>query len=865
MAKTVPIYDRAMHEARAYWRDRRHEMSFAAQIALDHPRPRDGRREMAVFERELDREADAALERLTGGEPSLLYTALVSGLRICCYKYTGGPETTLLSASRRVEGGAAGLVPVAGAVDGRASFKDTLLATRALLAGGFKHQRYPLSRILLDLEGDRRPEHLSLVASMAGFSDEVVGEPCDIEVRFDREDGATTAGFRFDGRIYDAETIARFAECLDAVLRRGLAELDAPIAGLDPDDGDGVEGPGGEDRPGAPIHELIEARAREHPERTAIVDRDRATTYRALLADADRVADTLAGLPLDRRKPIGILIDAGAELVVSMLAVLRAGMAFAPVKALEAGDALGATLGALGCEGILCRRELLADLGGIGGSPGTVVHAVTVDYTAPDGGEDAAPLAVTRAVIAGGAVRGDAEGSTGRGTGAGTSGETAAVLVHHHRDGLTSSAVGHAALARLTGWLNCRLGIGHEDRCLLSPCLDSAELLYDTLGMLAAGASVEIAGPSDAQTLTGLLDRLLAGPITVWDLPSGLAHNLMAGIRDRREQRAEGAGPRVILLSGEKQDTGLADELRRCFPGAQVLGLYAHPAVGIWSTYFPLDAVRGDEAGHPVAHGIPGFPHRVVNAMGETAPLHTVGALLLGGAEPGGEPVGTGLRAVRLGGGRLRWLRAEDHLLERRGCRIELTGIEAELRRHGHVHAAEVTAVPAGRGADREVAAFVIADQDRITAEEVRDHLVRSDAIDLIPDRVVLLAEFPLAIDGALDRDALLARAAEADAPDGRGAGNGEVEKRLRPIWLEALQLEEVGDGDSFFARGGNSLKATILIARIREEFGVDLSVQDFFREPSIDGVGHVRASGPPRGSGTGYERSNRRTEAVRR
>lgn len=858
MVKTAPIYDRTMHEARTYWRDRRHEMSFAAQIPLDHPRPRDGQRDLATLERGLDRAVDGLLERLTGGKPALVYTALVSGLRICCYKYTGRPEVTLLSASRRVEDGVANLVPIAGAVDRRASFKDTLLATRELLAGGFKNQNYPFPRMLLDLGKDQRPEDLSLVVSMTGFSDEVADAACDIALRFGRTAGLTTARLRFDRRIYDTATIARFFECFNAILRRGLAEMATPITELDPDWDDGAEGAarvedttvrGASSSPGnASVHELIEARAKEHPERAAIVDRDRVTTYEALVTDADRIADALADLAIDRRKPVGILIDAGAEMVVSMLAVMKAGMAFAPIKALAAGDGLGETLRTLGCESILCKRELLSDLDKIDGSLGNAAHAVTVDYTALDG-EGVALLKVTRAAIAGGVVQGDpGERDAGERTETGPGREIAAVLVHPGGDGLALSAVSDAALTRLVGWLNSRFGIGPADRCLLSPFRDSSEQLYDTLGMLAGGASVEIADPSDVQNQTGLADRLLAEAITVWDLPTGLAQNLMAEIHARRDQRADLAGPRAILLSGEKQYPSLADQLRRCFPAAQILGLYASPAVGIWTTHFALDAdaagaVADGAVGQPIAYCVPGFTHRVVNALGEAAPPHAVGNLLLSGPEPNRELVDTGLRAAGLGGKRLRWLRAEDHVLDKRGCWIELTDIEAELCRYEHVHAAEVTVVSAGRrGVDCEVAAFVIADQDQVTVEKVRDLLVQSDAVDLIPDRVVLLDEFPLAIDGAIDRDALIARLLAPGTSDGGRCGveNEQVQKRLRPIWLDALQRDEVDDDDNFFAMGGNSLKATILIARIRDEFGVDLSVQDFFREPSIGGVGQV-------------------------
>ena len=571
-------------------------------------------------------------------------------------------------------------------------------------------------------------------------------------------------------------------------------------------------------------------------------------------------------------------------MIVSMLAVMKAGMTFAPIKALAAGDGLAETLRALGCESILCKRELLPDLDKIDGSLGNAAHAVTVDYTALDG-EGVAPLEVTRAAIAGGVVQGDAgERDAGERTEAGPGREIAAVLVHPCGDGLALSAASHAALTRLVGWLNGHLGIGPADRCLLSPFRDSSEQLYDTLGMLAGGASVEIADPSDVQNQTGLLDRLLAEPITVWDLPTGLAQNLMAEIRARRDQRADLAGPRAILLSGEKQYPSLADQLRRCFPAAQILGLYASPAVGIWTTHFPLDADAGGAAGQPIAYCIPGFPHRVVNALGEAAPLHTVGNLRLSGPEPNRELVDAGLRAAGLGGKRLRWLRAEDHVLDKRGCRVELTDIEAELCRYEHIHAAEVTVVSAGprgvisagsRGADCEVAAFLIADQDQVTAEKVRDLLVQSNAVDLIPDRVVLLDEFPLAIDGAIDRDALIALLLAPGTSDGGRCDveKEQVQKRLTPIWLEApatgrgrRRRQLLRDGRKLARRPFSSPgygTSSVSTYPCRTSSGSralpawDRSSSRNRRQPQSRK--NVREPGRPRGSGTGCERSNRR------
>jgi acyl carrier protein len=75
------------------------------------------------------------------------------------------------------------------------------------------------------------------------------------------------------------------------------------------------------------------------------------------------------------------------------------------------------------------------------------------------------------------------------------------------------------------------------------------------------------------------------------------------------------------------------------------------------------------------------------------------------------------------------------------------------------------------------------------------------------------------------------------------GALRRDIGRRLKGIWLEILQVDEVDDDASFFSTGGNSLKATLLIARIRDEFGVDVSVQNFFRQPSPRAVARLIAT----------------------
>lgn len=849
------IFDKAMHEARKYWRDRLEAMSFDGHVALDHPRPKDEQPQPSSLEQALAPEVHALLWRLTAGNQFLSYTALVLALKICCYKYSGGRSVTIFSPA--TPGGAGNLLPISSALDERSSFKEALLATKDLLSSAYKHQQYPFSRMLLDMPEERRPKHPFMSASMAGFNEEAPGGPCDISVCFEMTEGGTKAALRFNGRLFDASTVQRFFEAFSGILRQGIGEMGTRIAELRPDYGSSSpvstpDAAGVVEVEGGCIHRLIEARASEHPEGVAVVQGDRVTTYEALARHAARLAETLAGLGLDARRPIVLLMDAGTEMIVGMLAALKIGAAFAPIKLLSTRGSIARVLAALGSECVLCQRGYLADLQQVGDGLANVEHVVTVELVAASDGLSS--LEITRCKGPAGARGGEPPSTTARGGGeAGGEGDVACVIVDGREDEVSKSSVTHAELARLFQWLNERCGIGAHDRCLLSPGLGVCEQLYDTLGMLMAGASVEVTDASSSRDTSRLVERLTAPEITVWDVPTPLMQNLLATLLALRAGRAGLRGPRNILLSGEKQCVSLAERLAKCFPDARITGLYSNAAVGVWTTVFPFGHGPVGSDRTAIAQAIPGFEHQILNKGGEPVPLRVKGELHLRRSLPAPDPgspaalrsVKTGLRAEPLGGGRMRWLRGEEHCFVKYGCCVELTKVEAALCEHEHILAAEVVTVKPDQATDSSVVAFVIAEPDHVTAESARDFLLLRRVVDLIPDSFVLVSELPLTAGGAIERDVLIRRFVASHEPkdDARSVEIGEIHRQLKGIWLEALQIDDVDDDDSFFARGGNSLKATLLLARIRDEFSVDLSVQSFFREPSTRAVAQLIAA----------------------
>lgn len=898
MKKASLIYDKTVHEARKYWRTRLDSMSFDGHVPLDRPRPINGQQQLSSLEQELDEEVNALLQRLTVGNHFLLYTALLLAIKICVYKYSGRRKVTIFSPATS-ESAVPNLLPISSTLDGDSSFKDSLLATKELLTTAYKHQQYPFSRMLLDMPDERRPEHLSMIASMAGFNERIPDRQCDIVALFETTKENIKATFRFDNRLYDESTVLHFFKSFSAILQQGLSEMAIRIADLRPGyveiaDGRGADGRSAlvstvaevtevSEYESVCLHRLIEAQVAEHPESVAVVDGEHVTTYETLNQQAEQLAATLADLTLDVRKPIAIMMDAGTEMIVSMLAVMKAGTAFAPVKLLSIKGSLTEMLKTLDVECIICQSEHIADLQQFRDHLTGIEHCITVEYRASTNGNGVPTLEIKRnrsvfpadapaSAQASADVAHDSEKNNGeksrrrtvirksalviekdkaRASVKGDGGfGIACVLLDGHADDLSKSSITHTELASLFQWLNKRCGISTNDRCLLSPGLGACEQLYDTLGMLSAGASVEITDASSLKDASLMAERLMASQITVWDVPTPLMQNLLAVLLPLCAERKGIDGPRNIFLSGEKQCVSLAGKLTQYFPNALITGLYSNSAVGIWTTVFPFRPDTAESNSAVIAQSIPGFEHRVLNKNGEVAPLHATGWLYLRrlfsspgpGALPTPQEVETGLRAKPWEGGGLRWLRGEEHSYVKYGCCVELTTVEAVLCQHEHIQAAEVITVKADRDEDSLVVAFIIAGPDHMSAETARDFLVLSEQVDLIPDRFILMDEFPLTADGGIDQDVLIRSFVTSHQPidNTRSIEAEEIHRRLKAIWLETLQLDDVDENESFFARGGNSLKATLLIARIREEFSVNLSVQNFFRKPSLRAVAQL-------------------------
>jgi hypothetical protein len=201
-------------------------------------------------------------------------------------------------------------------------------------------------------------------------------------------------------------------------------------------------------------------------------------------------------------------------------------------------------------------------------------------------------------------------------------------------------------------------------------------------------------------------------------------------------------------------------------------------------------------------------------------------------ATPGARLYRTGDRVRWLADGQLEFLGRLDRQVKLRGFRIELGEIEAALAATPSVREAVVMVRQDTPGQQRLVA-YAIPRENRFDPQEMRDALCRTLPEYMVPSTFVELGAWPLTRNGKIDRAALPAPVA-VDEDAAFEPLTTETERVVGGIWREVLGLARMGRHSDFFEAGGHSLAAMQVTTRVRDAFGVNLSLASLFQDPTL-------------------------------
>ncbi|HEU0076677.1 MAG TPA: non-ribosomal peptide synthetase, partial [Longimicrobiaceae bacterium] len=575
------------------------------------------------------------------------------------------------------------------------------------------------------------------------------------------------------------------------------------------------------------------AQAGRTPDAAALLWRGEPVTYAGLERRSGRLADALQRRGVGPETRGGVCVSRTPELVVALLAVLRAGGAFVAMDPAYPPERLRYMLDDSGAALLLADPAAAQRLGDCG------VEAMVLDgsteYEARSGQQDAssgdAPLSHSRTFALSHSSSPDnpayvvyTSGSTGRPKG---------VLATHR------------GIVNRFAWMWSEYPFAAGEVCCQKTSLAFADSVWEVFGPLLAGVPAVLVPDEDARDPEALLALLSRHGVT----RIVLVPSLLRALLDAHPRLGERCPRlRLVVTSGEALPPELARRFAEAVPGATLLNLYGSSEVSADNTHHALRSTDPGP-GERVPIGRPVWNTRVyvLDARMEPVPPGAVGELCVAGVGLGrgyvGNPAATaerfvpdpfagpgtaGERMYRTGdrarwtaGGELEYLGRADQQVKVRGFRIELGEIEASLRAHPGVREA-VAGVREDAAGDRRIVAYVTAREGQgVSAAELRAHARARLPEHMVPGAFVVLDRMPLNASGKTDRRAL--PEPEWTTETAYVAPRTATEEVLAGIWAELLGAERVGVEDGFFERGGHSLLAMRVVSRARQALGVEV------------------------------------------
>ncbi|MEV6396006.1 amino acid adenylation domain-containing protein [Streptomyces sp. NPDC051907] len=746
------------------------------------------------------------------------------------------------SAALRIPGMVMNVLPLRLTVAPEATFAELIRQVVLGIRAARRHQRYRYEDIRRDLSllGGRRALVGPLVNVMPfDYGLEFAGAPSDahnlsagpvddltVNV-YDRADGA---GLRidYDGNpeLYEEHELAVHQDrFLDLLSRLADADAQIPLAAhslASEAEQDLVLAEFNDTARPAPPTTLLapfEAQAVRTPGAPALVAEGQTIGYAELSARANRLARHLVALGVRPGSVVAVAVPRSAELVVALLAVLKAGGAYLPLDPDYPPDRLAFMVEDAAPACVVVDAP--------GRAPASDVPTAVLEGLDLSGYPDTAP---------GCALTPDhpayviyTSGSTGRPKGV---------------------VVPHSAIDNRLRWMQSAYPLAADDRVLQKTPSGFDVSVWEFFWALREGAALVVAEPGGHKDPAYLARTIREQGVSVCHFVPSMLQVFLA-----EPESASCTGLRQVFCSGEALARETAQEFARVLPNVPLHNLYGPTEAAVDVTYH---GCRPGDTG-PVPIGRPVWNTRlyVLDAALTPCPPGVLGELYLAGAQlasgylgrPGltasrfvADPFGpAGARMYRTGDlarwsadGEVEYLGRTDHQVKLRGLRIELGEIEAALAADPAV-AAACALVREDRPGDQRLVGYVTAADLRPGAAPdpaaLRERLTAALPDYMVPGAIVVLDDFPLSPNGKLDRKALPAPASAA-AGSGRAPAS-HLEETLARLFADALGLESVGVDDAFFDLGGTSLLAAPLVRRVRETLGRDLTIGALFQAPT--------------------------------
>ena len=843
----------------SYWKNQLRNLP-VVQLPSDYPRPAMPTSGGAWRSIDFSPGLSARLKTLAQSEGATLYMTLLAAFATLLHRYTGQNDLVIgspvagrnSSETENIIGFFVNTLVMRLNATGDVTFREFLRQARDVAFDAYAHQEAPFQKLVQEISSERIRSHTALFQIMFALQTTPIelklagmlpaeplgpsevhdgGAATDLALVIEERGEVLHAGFEYSTDLFMEETVDRMLRHLEALLQGIIADPDQRISRLPilpPSERDLVVVKWNQTTTSYPrhacIHELFEAQAESTPDAVALVLGNKTMTYRELNARANQLARQLRTLNAEPNVLLGICMDRSLEMVVAILATLKAGSAYLPLDSDYPNERLAFMIQDGQARVILTIERFLASL------PATDCPVVCLDRDWPsisrnlDSNLPSTTNAENLAYVM------FTSGSTGKPKGA---------------------CVSHRNVIRLVK--NTTYVDFMPDEVMLHMSTISFDAsTFELWGCLLNGGRL-VLFPSSKPSLEELGQTIVNYGVTTLMLTGGLFRLMV----DNRLEDLRGL--RQLLTGGEALSVPHMRKAYAELKGCRLINAYGPTEGATCSCCYTITNPERLLTSVPIGPPISNTRVYVLDSYMQPAPIGIPGELYIGGDGLGPgyfnrpeltaekfvpDPFVDDAKALLYKTGDLtRWLPdgtveflgRNDFQVKIRGFRVELGEIEAILGTHTGVRETVVLAREDVPG-DKRLVAYIVPHADRTPAvDELRQYLQDRLPGHMTPSAFVFLEQLPLTPNTKVDRAALPAPDISRPALQSAYAvPRTELEARIAAIWQEVLRLDKVGTDDNFFDLGGHSLLLAQVHHRLAGVLDRPIAMLDLFKHPTI-------------------------------
>jgi amino acid adenylation domain-containing protein len=567
-----------------------------------------------------------------------------------------------------------------------------------------------------------------------------------------------------------------------------------------------------------PVPEQISELGENSPHSVALIHGCRQLTYDELDRKADRFAGHLARLGIVPGGTVAICMERSFDWIVAALGIMRAGAAYVPLDSAWPDSRLRFAVTDSGASALVAREALLTRL--------------QTDMQGIDPARDADVIAAA-AVVENAVIEPES---------------LAYVIYTSGSTGVPKGVeITHANLNHLVRWHRDAFNVTSQDRTSHLAGLGFDAAVWEIWPNLAAGATVCLVDDEVRSSPDLIQQWMIRERVTVGFVPTVHAPRMMA------MEWPSTTALRLLLTGGDILHHGPA--MRLPF---ELVNNYGPTECTVVAT---SGIVKPEASGTPaIGRPITGASVYLLNENGEQVAEGTSGEIYIGGGgvglgyrnlpdltdryflpdpfakSPSARMYRTGDRGVRRPDGEIEFHGRLDRQTKIRGQRVELDEISSILAQYPSLDFA--TVIASNTHGENQLVAYVLpkASGEIPTLHELQSHLSRTLPDYMVPSMFVRLREIPLSPNGKLDlaalpppTDGILLEGGSAKEPA------SPIEEKLLTMVRTLLSNDRITAQDSFFLAGGHSLLGMQLVMRLRDTFGVDVTLRQLFEAPTVE------------------------------